>query len=43
MIQLTDVEKSIWVWYKDGLMTIYKSNYLSYFIGYELNNEFTQR
>ena len=43
MIQLPDVEKSVWIWYKDGLMTFYTSNYLSHFTEYEHNNEQTKR
>ena len=43
MMQLQDVDKSVWVWYKDGLMAFYTSNYLSHFIEYEHNKELTQR
>ena len=45
MVQLSDVHKSVWVWYKDGLdlMAFYTSNYLSHFTEYEHNKELTQR
>ena len=35
MIQFSDVDKSVMVWYKDELMTFYTSNYLSHFTEYE--------
>ena len=35
MIELQDVEKSVLVWYKDGIMAFYTSNYLSNFLEYE--------
>ena len=41
MIQLKDIDKSVWVWYKDGLMAFYTSNYLSYLTDYEHNKETT--
>ena len=39
MIQLPDVDKSVWFWYKAGLMTFYASNYLSIFTEYKRNKE----
>ena len=43
MIQLPDVEKSVSVLNKDGLMTFYTSNYLSHVTEYEHNKELTKR
>ena len=43
MIQLPDFDKSVWVWYKNGLITFYTSNYLSYFTEYEHNKELIHR
>ena len=43
MIQLSDIDKSVWVLYKDGLMSCYTSNYMSHFVDYEHNKELTQR
>ena len=43
MIQLPYIDKSVWVWYKDGLITFYTSNYLLHFTEYEHNKELTQR
>ena len=31
MTHITDVDKYVWVLYKDGLMAFYTSNYLSHF------------
>ena len=42
MTQHGDVDKFLWVWYKDGLMTFYTSNDLSNFIEYEHNKEETK-
>ena len=38
-----DVDKSVWVWYEDGLMTIYTSNQQSHLTESEHNEELTQR
>ena len=43
MIQLPDVDKSVLVWYKDGLMAFYTSYYLSHVTEYEHNKEETKR
>ena len=39
IIQLTDIDKSVWVWYKDGLMTFYTPRYMSHFTEYENKKE----
>ena len=43
MVQLQDVDKSVWVRYKHGLMTFYTSNYLFHFPKYKHTKEITQR
>ena len=43
MIQLPDVDNSVWGWIKEGLMTIYKSKYNSYLTKYEHSEEETKR
>ena len=44
-MQLPDVDKymHVWVWYKEGLMTLYTTNYLSHFTEYDNNKEETKR
>ena len=43
MIQLADVDKSVWGLYKEGLITFYISRYNSYFTEYDHNKEETKR
>ena len=39
MLQLPDIDKSVWDWYKEGLTTFYISKYNSYLTEYEYNKE----
>ena len=41
--QLPDFDKSVFGWYKEGLMTFYTSNYNFYLTEYEHNQEETKR
>ena len=41
--QIPDVDKSVRVWYKDGLMTFYTSNSLSHITEYGHNTEEPKR
>ena len=43
MIQLPDVDKSVWGCYNEGLMKFYISKHYSYLTEYEINKEETRR
>ena len=42
MIQLPDVDKSVWGWNREELMTFYISKYNSYLTKYEHSEEETK-